>query len=428
MDCRILRLITLKSNGHIVCDDSSGYGIILGEVSPAPNWNIRQVIEGPVYRHVRRSFQEERPPWPGICETCHTFSPGGIANDTLDSRIRVMVEPTLACNLRCPSCMRVREGKTRSGDWDLDPKIFETFLRSCAKNDIAIEEIQYLGWGEPLLYSEIGTLTRLVRKWHPDCLQEITTSGSIPDPTVMDRVDIDKLTISCDGARPESYVKYRRSGDLDQVFALFEHLSTLKTRPVVEWKYILFEHNDSDDEIQLSQNLAKKFNVDSLLYIITNSKKSSRRYTIDKIKDFPFQYDRAHISPAASLLTIQQTGIIAPEYSSLGDGEKFSFFLDQAHITTSNVLELRGWCLQSDGQYADRIECYHGPTLLGSARMRERRRDVERNRPHAQGPDSGFIFKLPLEENFIPRSLHFAIAAGEQKDIFSATLNFSAQH
>lgn len=425
MDCRILRALTLKSNGQLVCDDSSGYGIILGDLSTASNWNIGQVLNGPVYGHVRKSFAEGRAPWPGICEGCHTFSGGGAPNDTLESRISLIVEPTLNCNLRCPSCLRIKEGKTRSGEWDLEPAKFEALLRSCAKNGIEVETVHYLGWGEPLLYAGLGALTRLVRKWHPHCIQEVTTSGSIADPTVLDDTDIDRLTVSCDGALQDSYVKYRRFGEIDQVFGLLDYVSRLKRKPFVEWKYILFEHNDSDEELALAQALAEGFSVDSLLFIITNSKRASKRYTIDNIRSFPMQFARGEISPAAALLTIRQSGRPVPEYSRLGDLADFSFFLDQAQITISNILELRGWSLTADGAYVDRIECYDGPDLLGWARLGHRRSDVSRGRPNAQGPDCGFAFKIPIDAGFAPQSLQFRVSSGEACGRFAATLEFT---
>lgn len=424
MDCRILRMLTLKSNGHLVCDDSSGYGIVLGEVSTGIGWNILKVINGPVYAHVRRSFAEGRAPWPGVCERCHTFSDGGIPQDTLGHRIRLMIEPTLSCQLGCPSCQRKREGKQRTGEWDLDPAILEALLRSCAKNGIDLEEAHYLGWGEPLLYEGLGDLTRLVRQWHPYCVQEATTSGSIDDPSVLDDVDLDKLTVSCDGVRQESYVTYRRGGEIGKVFKLLEHSSKLDNKPFVEWKYILFDHNDSDRDIEEAQRLAKIFDVESLLFIITHSKKASTRYTVENIRDFPIVFDRASISPAAGIMTVKKAGQIRQSASTLGDMEEISFYLDQVQITNSDILELRGWSLKSDGSYIDKIECYHGPRQVGMAKLRERRRDVQRLREYAAGPDCGFTFKIPLDKNKIYHSLHFIVSSGNRNHEFSAILNF----
>lgn len=426
MDCRILRMLTLKSNGQLVCDDSSGYGIVLGEVSLGIGWNILNVINGPIYAHVRRSFAEGRPPWPNVCERCHTFSDGGRPIDTLGSRIRLMVEPTLSCNLGCPSCMRKREGKRRTGSWDLDPDILEALVRSCAKNDIEIEEVHYLGWGEPLLYEDLGRLTKLVRKWHPHCVQELTTSGSVDDPSVLTDVDLDKLTISCDGVRQESYVQYRRGGEIGKVFRLMEFSRTLKNKPYVEWKYILFDHNDSDEDVFDAQKMAEAYELDSLLFIITHSKKSSQRFHKDNIKEFPITFANAWISPAAGMMTVKLAGRILSEASELGDLEDVSLYVDQALITHSNIMELRGWALRADGKYVDKIEVFHGPRLLGSAKMNERRRDVQKARAYATGPDCGFTFKIPIINEQPYRTLHFLVWSGNQQHELSAALSFEA--
>ncbi len=76
MNCRILHALTLKSDGHIACADSNGYNIILGEVSDKSGWNVRTVLEGSVYQHVRRSFANGVVPWPGVCESCDLFMKG----------------------------------------------------------------------------------------------------------------------------------------------------------------------------------------------------------------------------------------------------------------------------------------------------------------------------------------------------------------
>ena len=326
MDCRILRMLTLKADGHLVCDDSSGYNLTLGEVSIKARWNILQVLNGPVYGHVRRSFMEGRVPWPGVCESCHTFSIGGSATDTLNTRIRLMVEPTLSCNLECPSCKRRVEERTRAGAGDLDPAVFEALIKSCATSGIEVEEIHYLGWGEPFLYPRLAELTHLARRWHPLCVQEATTSGSVDFHDYLEDVDLDRLIVSCDGVRQESYVQYRRNGSIALVFQLLSSLDRFKSKPFVEWKYILFDHNDSDEDIFLAQEMAHDFGVQSLLFIITHSKKASRRFRSDNIEDFPVKYDFVTISPAAGLMTIKRSGAVMKQLSDLGDKADISFF------------------------------------------------------------------------------------------------------
>ncbi len=62
MDCRILRQLMLKADGHLVCDDSNGYFINLGVVSTTRGWSVAQVLTGAAYSHIRTSFEEGRIP------------------------------------------------------------------------------------------------------------------------------------------------------------------------------------------------------------------------------------------------------------------------------------------------------------------------------------------------------------------------------
>jgi hypothetical protein len=126
MDCRILRHVTLKANGHLGCDDSVGYGIDLGQVSLSPGWRIRDVLNGPIYQHVRSSFEAGKVPWPGVCEGCDLFSSSSRPLDTLGSRLEILVEPTLACNISCACCMRKQIISKGRSTTSLDPAIFLT--------------------------------------------------------------------------------------------------------------------------------------------------------------------------------------------------------------------------------------------------------------------------------------------------------------
>jgi hypothetical protein len=87
MDCRILRQVTLKADGHLGCDDSAGYNINLGHVLPRRGWRLRDVLNGPIYSHVRSSFKAGKIPWPGMCESCDLFSNGGSPVDNLEERL-----------------------------------------------------------------------------------------------------------------------------------------------------------------------------------------------------------------------------------------------------------------------------------------------------------------------------------------------------
>jgi hypothetical protein len=418
----------LKSDGNLVCDDSNGYFINLGQVSTARAWDISQVLTGGVYAHVRRSFQEGRTPWPSICETCDLFSKTGIPRDTLDARLNLMVEPTLSCRLACPTCKRVQEANRRAGSWDLDPELFATLLRSCEKQRIAVEEINYLGWGEPLLHGSFDRLTRIAREHAASAIQEVTTTGNLAFHDGLRAAQLDRIVISCDGVRQENYEKFRRRGHLETVFQFMRDArSHITATPHIEWKYIVFDHNDSDEEIAKVQLLAEDFGVDSILFILTNSKQRSRRFSVENIGDFPIRSKIASVLPAAALMKTSWTGTVVAEASSLGEGRFASLYLDRCFITESNVAVLEGWSLSSDLTYVESIDLIVGNQVRSSVRTLHRRADVRAAREGAQGPDCGFMIRFPMDQIRPEQDFLFVVKtkAGDQN--FRAQVQFRQQ-
>ncbi len=64
---------------------------------------------------------------------------------------------------------------------------------------------------------------------------------------------LDVLKISCDGATPGTYAKYRVGGDFFRVMANVDRLIKKKAelnsgKPRVIWKYLVFRHNQSEVE------------------------------------------------------------------------------------------------------------------------------------------------------------------------------------
>jgi hypothetical protein len=425
MDCRILRQMMVKADGNIVCDDSNGYFINLGQVSEAPGWSIAQVLTGGVYAHVRRSFSEGRVPWPGICETCDLFSQNGIPRDTLGQKTRIMVEPTLHCRLACPTCKRGQESRRRAGSWDLSPPLFAALLKSCAKENILVEEVQYLGWGEPLLHAGFAELTQIARSLAPAAVQEVTTTGNIEWHAGLGDVSLDRMVISCDGVRQESYEKFRRRSDLAAVQRFMKDARAgLPAHTFMEWKYIVFDSNDTDEELLEAQRIAEAIGVDSLLFILTNSKNRSQRFETGSLAAFPLKSSIASVMPAAAMMKTSWVGQVLPDESQLGAQRRATLYLDRATITESDVIVLEGWSLGADLNYVESIDLIVGNQVRSRTRTIHRRQDVLSANPGSEGPDSGFIMRFPTDA--VPKEETFLFAvntkAGEQR--FHAKVQF----
>ena len=96
---------------------------------------------------------------------------------------------------------------------------------------------------------------------------------------------IDEVTFSIDGASQDSYVQYRQRGKFDVALRNLRVMAEEKRRarrdvPHLNWRYILFKWNDSDEEMNLARRLATEIGVDRLSWEITDHPENafSRRF------------------------------------------------------------------------------------------------------------------------------------------------------
>jgi hypothetical protein len=99
------------------------------------------------------------------------------------------------------------------------------------------------------------------------------------------RSGIDEVTFSIDGATQETFVIYRQRGDFAKAVrnlraAVDEKHASGRDVPFINWRYILFSHNDSDDEMSRARSLAADIGVDRLCWEITDHPENmfSRRF------------------------------------------------------------------------------------------------------------------------------------------------------
>jgi organic radical activating enzyme len=397
MDCRILRSLTLKSDGHLACDDSSGYRIHLGEVSTRQAWNIKSVFEAPVWKHVRQSFADGHVPWPGACEHCDLLSPGAGPVDTLATSVEVRIEPTLACELRCPGCERMKEVVRREGEWHLNPALFERLLSSLLSFGIEVPRIVYLGLGEPLEHPDFGGLVRMASKIVPSAQQEVTTNGNQGYIESIGDAKLDRIIVSCDGLYQASYAKYRINGQVEKALQFMRDVRKYASpQTFLEWKYILFEFNDSDEELMEAQRVAEDLGVDSMMFIVTNTRFYSKRFLSERLYFLPRISPIVSVSPSAAMQKVLRPGRTENQRSKSSRGPNCLFFIDLCNLLTCGVIRMEGWVLCADGRYVDRIEVFADGQLVSSGRPIHRRSDVAKAIQQAVGPDCGYVLQFPF--------------------------------
>lgn len=385
----------MRSNGDLPCHDDIGENIILGRVQLLEkNWSIGKVLSGPLYTSIRSALRDEREPWPDTCSRCAWFSPNEEYSDSLaDLHIKTFqVEPSLACNLKCPCCSNPVQLIERPKPFRMSLDLFESILRSLRDDGFSIAEIEYAGQGEPMTNPQFSEFVGLARDLFPDTKQRLITNGNFDYGRANITQAIDEIMVSCDGLFQESYERYRVGGNVDKVLKFMADIPKFVAdrRQKVIWKYILFEFNDSDEEIVLAQRKAEALGIDGIFFVFTHSLYKSIRYTEENSHLLPVVWSGTilgstpiHFQNVRKMSPTDQTGWPA----EANDGRTV-FMFDHAVLNGQGEIHLNGWALSEEPISRIQIACNGLP--VGSSLLNQNRPDVESAYPGFGQSQVGF--------------------------------------
>ena len=200
---------------------------------------------------------------------------------------RLYIETTAACNISCEqACCAPETGITRTRQAGMLD--FDLFKRVVDEAGPSLGRIDFFNYGEAFLHKRAVEMCEYIKQQFPHIYLYTSTNGlafSEEQIRRLVRSGIDEVTFSIDGATPDSYVKYRRRGDFDKAirnlgFATDEKRASGRDVPFINWRYILFGHNDSDEEMQLARKTAATLGVDRLCWELTDHPEDlfSRRF------------------------------------------------------------------------------------------------------------------------------------------------------
>ena len=99
------------------------------------------------------------------------------------------------------------------------------------------------------------------------------------------------MTFSINSAIQENYARYRQRGDLETALGNLAAMADEKRQAAADvqflnWRYILFKWNDSDDEMNLARRREADLGVDRLTWEITDhlEKAFSRRFSSPAVR------------------------------------------------------------------------------------------------------------------------------------------------
>lgn len=173
------------------------------------------------------------------------------------------IEPTNLCNLGCPYCFTGagEVGRKRSSF------PFPLYQRTIDELGGYLFQVEFHNWGEPLLNKNTPELIRIAGSRGISTL--VSTNFSMPFDApraeALVRAGLSQLGVSIDGARQQTYERYRVRGNLDTVLRNIRLVNQAKealgsATPRLTWEFHVFEHNK--DDVELARSMAQELGMD----------------------------------------------------------------------------------------------------------------------------------------------------------------------
>ncbi len=282
--------MVLLCDGRLVCGCADPYGKrVLGDLRVTPS--VSRIWTGEIASGLRKDIVAGGSKFCGDCPLKLPLEkdeqPPQRPLDVGALPSRLYIECTAACNISCnQACCAPETGITRTRqagmlDYDL-------FTRVVDEAGPTLGRIDFFNYGEAFLHKRALDMVEYIKSRYPHVYLYTSTNGlalTEDGARRLARSGIDEVTFSIDGATPESYVQYRQRGDFARAIRNLTALADEKHKsgldvPFLNWRYILFTHNDSDEEMNLARETAAAIGIDRLSWEITDHPENmfSRRF------------------------------------------------------------------------------------------------------------------------------------------------------
>ena len=282
-------ILVMLCDGRFVCGCADPYGRrVLGD---ARTGTVRDTWTGPTITALRSDLNTGRSPFCGDCALKLPLAKGQepVARSVDAGALpgRMYIECTAACNISCAqACCAPETGITRTRQAGMLD--FGLFTRVIDEAGPSLNRIDFFNYGEAFLHKRAVEMCEYIKSRFPHIFLYTSTNGLALSEEQARRLvhsGIDEVTFSVDGATQASYEQYRQRGKLDVALRNLRAMADEKRKtgrdlPFLNWRYILFKWNDSDEEMALARTLAQEVGVDRLCWEITDHPEDafSRRF------------------------------------------------------------------------------------------------------------------------------------------------------
>lgn len=180
--------------------------------------------------------------------------------------ISIAIEPTTACNLRCPECPSGLRNFTRPTGM-LKKDFFEQFIGEIHKKTFYLT---FYFQGEPFLNPHFLEMVKIASD--KKIYTATSTNAHFLNPENAEKTvksGLDRLIISIDGTTQETYQQYRVGGSLEKVIEGTKNLIEAKRKLKKNKPYVIFQFlvvMPNEHQIADVKKLAKVLGVDEVKF------------------------------------------------------------------------------------------------------------------------------------------------------------------
>ena len=282
-------ILVMLCDGRLVCGCADPYGKrVLGDARVS---SIREVWAGETITTLREALNGGGSSFCGDCPlklplkrdqqpTVRPLDAGALPG-------RMFIECTAACNISCAqACCAPETGITRTRQAGMLD--FALFKRVIDEVGPTLGRIDFFNYGEAFLNKRAVEMCEYIKSHFPHIYLYTSTNGLALTEEKARRLvhsGIDEVTFSIDGASQQTYEQYRQRGRFDVAISNLRAMADEKRKagldvPFLNWRYILFTWNDSDEEMERARALAAEIGVDRLCWELTDHPEDafSRRF------------------------------------------------------------------------------------------------------------------------------------------------------
>ena len=152
-----------------------------------------------------------------------------------------------------------------------------------------VKHIRLYNYGETFMHHRAIDFCLFVKERSPATGIDIATNGMLLNTHEKRRklvaAGVDHISFSIHGSTQEAVQKYMtKKFKFMDILEILKDMMAIKKelgvkKPILHWKYLLFEWNDSDEEINRARSLSNEIGLDGILFSLVGYPSPSKRFT-----------------------------------------------------------------------------------------------------------------------------------------------------